>query len=631
MTIFAPTGQTLRGLVNANGTPATQAVAPSGQDGRSLTVADFAATAGARTFYDNADYYSLITPNYRHGISTTAKYQLLPRLEIFAEASFTRTKSDPFANPLASSNPSGSAAIARIPAANPFNPFRQDLGFSLSHEELGPKVIIADTSSWRGLIGARATLPREWTAEASFLYYGQKLFNTLPSVDTAALTAALNQTDPAKALNLFGDFFAKGRTNAPDVYESILRTDITRADSGIFSVDSFARGPLWTLPAGDPQFAFGGTWDHQDRLRTTTAPTATAPAVSRDTRDSAAAFAELSLPVFGKKFALPLVRALEFSLAARYDRIEDAGGSTNPKYALRWQPITSVVLRASYGTGYRAPSLSELERPQSEANPTLTDRRRNGERYFMRVVSGSFPNLMPETSVTWNYGAIVNVPRLTGLSLGVDFYRKEQKNLTASLSAQTLLDNESLFPTRITRGGAGAADTAAGFPGRVTDVDARFSNFGLVVTEGYDFNVNWQRATREWGRWTARVNGTCAKTYKVAFNPGDPLVDRSGQFGFPQRWKGNGSIFWNRNRWGASLFCYYVGPALTDAGARPLGSFTTWDLGGSFELNRRLRFQAGIGNLFDRAPPFANNPFGYDPGYHSPKQRTYQTSVTYRL
>ncbi len=65
-------------------------------------------------------------------------------------------------------------------------------------------------------------------------------------------------------------------------------------------------------------------------------------------RDNWAAFIELSIPI---------LKNLELSLAGRYDDYSDSGNSTNPKVAVRWAPIESLALRASWGTGFRAPSL----------------------------------------------------------------------------------------------------------------------------------------------------------------------------------------------------------------------------------------------------------------------------------
>ncbi len=630
-TIFALPGQTLRGLTNPNGTPATQAVVPSGQDGRSLKISDFAATAGQRAYYNQATLYSIITPTERRGVSFNSEYALTKRLTLFSEVSYTRNSTNTRANPLPTNNPNGSATLPRIPASHPFNPFGQDLGVAIAHAELGPRQLLTQTKALRGLLGARVELPRQWQGEASFMYYSQQLHalnGGLPN--NAAIIAALNQTDPTKALNLLGDFYAKGPTNPPGLYESVVNITVEKADSDVYTGELTARGPVWRLPAGHLQLAVGGEWNQQDRLRTTNLPTTILPARSREVRNNYAAYVEASVPLVGKERRLPLLHKLDASLAARHEDIQNAGATTDPKYALRWQPFQPLLLRASYGTGYRAPALTELERPEANANNTLIDPRRGGERYPMLVVSGADRNLEPETSKTYNYGLVLNVPRVTGLSLGVDFYRKEQRNLTTSLPPQNLLDFERFFPDRVTRLAATAAEQAAGWPGRVTHLDDRYLNFGLVITDGFDYSVNYLLTTQTLGRVNFRATATYLASYKIAFNPGDPLVERKGTFGFPQDLKGNFMAVWNRGPFGASLACYHQGDF--DRSGRRVSSFTTWDIGGSFEWTKhRLRFQAGVGNVFDRSPPFANTVWGYDGGFHSAKMRTYNFSATYRL
>ena len=69
-----------------------------------------------------------------------------------------------------------------------------------------------------------------------------------------------------------------------------------------------------------------------------------------------AVFAELNVPI---------ATGLEAQLAVRYDHYSDFGGTTNPKVAVRWQPNAAWLVRASYGTGFRAPTLPELWTPQS--------------------------------------------------------------------------------------------------------------------------------------------------------------------------------------------------------------------------------------------------------------------------
>ena len=83
-------------------------------------------------------------------------------------------------------------------------------------------------------------------------------------------------------------------------------------------------------------------------------------------RDVAALYAELNVPVF---------KGLDLTGAVRYDRYSDFGDTINPKLSVRYKPFDQLLLRASYSTGFRAPSLYELNAVQSYTNTgTVNDR-----------------------------------------------------------------------------------------------------------------------------------------------------------------------------------------------------------------------------------------------------------------
>ncbi len=84
------------------------------------------------------------------------------------------------------------------------------------------------------------------------------------------------------------------------------------------------------------------------------APASTRPSLSEGTRNVAALYGELSMP---------LTKELDTDFGARYDNYSDFGNSTNPKVTLRYQPSKTLLLRTSYSTGFRAPSLYELNHP----------------------------------------------------------------------------------------------------------------------------------------------------------------------------------------------------------------------------------------------------------------------------
>ena len=74
-------------------------------------------------------------------------------------------------------------------------------------------------------------------------------------------------------------------------------------------------------------------------------------------KDIKEAFAELDIPVF--KDAGPLLRDLRVNVSGRVTDDEFYG--TNYTYAIKggWRPINPLLLKASYGTSFRAPNLRE--------------------------------------------------------------------------------------------------------------------------------------------------------------------------------------------------------------------------------------------------------------------------------
>ena len=73
------------------------------------------------------------------------------------------------------------------------------------------------------------------------------------------------------------------------------------------------------------------------------------------------------------EFSVPLLEILELILAGRYDDYSDFGDTTNPKVALRWAPIDELAFRASWGTGFRAPSLAQIGLGPSQESQFFKD------------------------------------------------------------------------------------------------------------------------------------------------------------------------------------------------------------------------------------------------------------------
>src|SRR5205085_9945496 len=92
-------------------------------------------------------------------------------------------------------------------------------------------------------------------------------------------------------------------------------------------------------------------------------------------RESYAIYAESSIPVFGASFRIPGFHALDFTAAVRYEEFLNNGSNiTAPKAGMRWQPFDdSFTVRATWGEGYKQPTLVELFAPVLTGNLDVFD------------------------------------------------------------------------------------------------------------------------------------------------------------------------------------------------------------------------------------------------------------------
>lgn len=218
---------------------------------------------------------------------------------------------------------------------------------------------------------------------------------------------------------------------------------------------------------------------------------------------------------------VPITRSLEANAAVRYDHYSDFGGTTNPKFTLRWQPVRSVLLRASWGTGFRAPTLSDLFLPQTDTyafDDFLQDPVRcpvtgaytdcNG--VFMPVRIGGNPALQPETSTQFNAGIVVEPA--SGLSFGIDYYRVEVDDLIGVLPIDTILQNPDALGARyIVRKPPDAQ--YPDLPGPIDYVVQYPTNTGDLTTSGIDINLEWRGPATRAGRFSFTLNGTYVIDY----------------------------------------------------------------------------------------------------------------------
>ena len=129
-------------------------------------------------------------------------------------------------------------------------------------------------------------------------------------------------------------------------------------------------------------------------------------AITHAGRKDYAFYGETDVPIFSPENAIPGFHALEFTAAARFEAFEN--NDTNvlvPKFGMRWQPLDdSLTIRATWGEGFREPSLFELfSSPTSGLTPTNLNGVQDPE---TTTITSSNPNLQPEDSRAFSAGVV---------------------------------------------------------------------------------------------------------------------------------------------------------------------------------------------------------------------------------
>ncbi|TJW92147.1 TonB-dependent receptor domain-containing protein, partial [Neisseria gonorrhoeae] len=81
-------------------------------------------------------------------------------------------------------------------------------------------------------------------------------------------------------------------------------------------------------------------------------------------------YLELMVPLLRD---LPGAKELSLDVASRYSDYDKFGNTINSKFSVTWKPIDDLLVRATYGEGFRAPTLSDTFGGGSQTFDNFTD------------------------------------------------------------------------------------------------------------------------------------------------------------------------------------------------------------------------------------------------------------------
>lgn len=513
--------------------------------------------------------------------------------------------------------------------------------------ELPNPLIRATAENVSASFGGRLRLSRDWEA-SGYLALAQEIDETHAGgfVNSAILAEALgNVADrPETAYAAVRDGYFNPYTGTAANPVSVTSAigsgfSTTRATSRVRSANLQADGPLFRLPGGAVRAAFGVNARRETFARRGTSFTSTplpAPQAPLSTsRRVEALFAEVRAPLVGDDNARPGVEALELSGAVRTERFSDFGRTVDPKFGVVWAPVQDLRLRATYGQSFRAPGLTQLFALQSVTALGLT---LDGRSVQTLAFQGGNTELQPETAETWTAGLDYQPAWSPGTRLSLTWFdtdfknrigRPVQENLTGALTDPRFAAYVRRVSPATNPADLALVNAALALPiatssallnppaSYVAIVELRTVNTGQLHIRGLDV-----QASHEWsafgGRLTLSGDATRIFDYDQRLTPNAPSIDLAGVTTYPAKLRGRLSADYSRGPVSGGVSLNYVGGSRDLAGTRVDDQATV-------DLQLRLKAPEGrlagttlslnVRNVFDKAPPFYDNPFGfaYDP------------------
>ncbi|MEO7243939.1 MAG: TonB-dependent receptor [Rubrivivax sp.] len=367
-------------------------------------------------------------------------------------------------------------------------------------------------------------------------------------------------------------------------------------------------------------------------------------------RGVTSAFVELSAPVS---------KTIELGAGVRYDHYSDVGNSTTGKLTMRWTPSRTLLVRASVGTGFKAPTVPQLNASAQlfgvtsspyDCTPELLQVaqglgalcRPNGTQY--EQFAGGNPLLKPEKSKQATIG--FRLEPTPGVTFGADLWFVAIRDVFGQITEDEVFANPLQYP------GAWTVFDEVSTGNRYLAFNASNQNLGKSFYSGIDFEASARTDTR-FGPWTTHFSATYMLRDKEQLLIGGPYYDPIGNNaelgGVAFRWQGKVTSSLKMGAFTHTLgFNFKSGyrDAAYDAelyaadGTTLTGTFEnvrlkvkpyyTFDWQTRWEATRNVSLTAGVLNLLDKDPPLSladgglnkGQMFGYDDRYHDPRGRT---------
>jgi iron complex outermembrane receptor protein len=506
---------------------------------------------------------------------------------------------------------------------------QQDLTMRRRLVEIGNREKRVDSDYFRSVFGFQGELSG-WDWETAYSYI--KSDSVERGVDGFPNS---RRTQEAIDSGLFNPF--EPSSNSQETLD-FIETQTTRyGKSTSKSFDGKISGPIMDMSAGELMLAVGAEYreetisDNPDDQFLRGDVFGTEATQANGARDNTSIFAELAIPV---------TTTINVQVAVRHEDYSDFGTTTDPKVAFIWTPTDELSIRGSYGTAFRAPSLSQIGLGSTDESPSLVDTVRCAavgnvdqacELFEYTAQLAGNAGLGPEESKSYNLGVIYEVTE--DLDFSIDYYNYDIENVIGKDTqfVFTTQGNNQAVVQRIPTG-------LAGDPGQVNVIFDRFENLFDLKTSGLDLDVGY-RMSSELGDFKFNYALNYVLNYED-IRTGDRLFAEEGSFEQPQvRWTTSGA--WVKADWSANFAINYIGDFEEKASVRTRTDGTIApDIDALVSIDTTVNYAGiantiltlGVTNLLNEEPPYSySSSAGYVSSVHNAQGRFTYLQATYKF
>lgn len=446
----------------------------------------------------------------------------------------------------------------------------------------------------------------------------------------------------------------------PDIYRSFATRVINKGTTSSATVNFNISGDLFELPAGAVSFAgvIEGNRQKTDlnsdprtnQLRPIDSQTVynlTSSGETHGTRDRYA---------LGVEFRVPILSSLTANLAGRYDKYDDitaVDDAITSQFGLEWRPFSSLLLRASYATSFRAPDMQLVYAEGAASYSSILDEYacRSGlglgqptpavprkvtqcnavagdvTKYQTQTTIAGNPMLHEEKGKSWGAGFVWDI--IDNMSMSVDYYKIRLEDAASQLSSSYLLTNEANCRLGVKADGSAfeyasssafcqnlyglvtrTSDPGTALDGKINRINSAYINTAVIETSGIDATFKYRYDTDRFGTFAVDLGYSLTLTNKYKQFDSDPLVDYRDKplYDYSQRSRVRGTLGWNKGDWSASVFGTRYGSNWNAAWTERLKPYMIYNLSVNRKFGPNVKAGLTVVNVL-------NNQFREDPTY----------------